>query len=240
MKKIESIKELRRICQGPVKLNTFYERIMARKLSIYVTKIFLYTNISANGVSFIMLFVGIIASILFGFGDYIYSLLGVLLLQFWYVLDHTDGEVARYRKKVSKKGLFIDLINHHIVHPFIFIFIGIGLYRNLNDSAILLVGTFIVFFLLLQDLINFDRIKSREIKKEEVRYLGFKETLGFKGGLFKKVTQIIYKFPGIMNIITIAAIFNQFYLVFLFYGITFPIMVLLKIIYNLRVPEDKF
>jgi len=64
--------------------------------------------------------------------------------------------------------------------------------------------------------------------------------LGLKRSLFKKITQIIYKFPGIMNIITVAAIFNQLYWVFLFYGFTFPIMILLKILYNLRIPNNKF
>ena len=77
MKQIESIKELRKICQKPViKSNTFYPRMVSRKVSIYITKLFLYTNISANNVTLLMILIGIIASIFLGVGEYFYSLLG--------------------------------------------------------------------------------------------------------------------------------------------------------------------
>jgi len=61
-----------------------------------------------------------------------------------------------------------------------------------------------------------------------------------KNLLFTKISAIIYKVPGIMNIITIAAFFNLFYYSFLFYAITFPIMILIKLIYNLSLPDHKF
>lgn len=238
MKKVESIKELRRICQKPViKLNTFYPRMVSRRISIYITKLFLYTNVSANNVTLLMILVGIIASIFFGFDQYIYSLLGALFLQFWFILDHVDGEIARYRKQSSIKGVFMDLLNHHIIHPLIFIFIGIGLYKNLGDFRILIMGTFIIFSLLLQDLINLDK---KEASLWKAKNLYAEEKDNFKKSLFKRITQVVYKFPGIMNIVTIAALFNQLYLIFLFYGFTFPIMILLKIIYHLKMSEDKF
>jgi phosphatidylserine synthase len=187
-----------------------------------------------------MLIIGIIASIFFGIQGYIYPIIAGLLLQLWYILDHVDGEVARYRKQTSAKGLFIDLINHHIVHPLIFFFISLGLYNKFNDFRILLIGTFIMFSLLLQDLINLDKKEAKEVIEGNKTNLINKQNLSLKGRLFKKITQIFYKFPGIMNILFITAILDQLLLIFLFYGFSFPIMIFLKILHNLRTPKHKF
>ncbi len=238
---VESIKKLREICQKPViHLNTWYPRKVARKISIYITWLFIHFKMSGNIASIVMLITGLIATSFFTLGTYFGYLMGVLLLQLWFILDHVDGELARYWKKTSAKGIFIDKLNHHIVHPFIFLSLGIGLYRQFSNPLMLILGAFTAYFLLLQDLINIDKRDSLigyKLSKNKVNK--YKKSNIF-GVLFTKTSAVIYKIPGMMNIITIAAIFNLTYYTFLFYAITFPIMALLKLIYNLSIPSDKF
>ncbi len=236
---VESIKKLREICQKPVRLNTLYQKHVARKLSIYITWLFIKLKITGNQASLLMIIVGIIGSSLFIFGSYWYYLTAVLTLQFWFILDHVDGELARYWKKTSAKGIFIDKLNHHLIHPLIFLCLGIGMYKQFNNALMLILGSFTAYSLLLQDLINMDKkdsIGDKKIKKD-VKSENKQNTQKF---LFQKVSLIIYKVPGIMNIITIAAILNILKYIFIFYAFTFPIMILLKILYNLSLSEDKF
>ena len=238
---VESIKKLREICQQPVlHLNTWYPRNFARKLSIYVTWLFIHLKISGNAASIIMLFTGIIASYLFTFGTYWYSFTAVLILQFWFILDHVDGELARYWKETSAKGIFLDKLNHHIVHPLIFLFIGIGMYKQFNNSLFLIAGGFTAYFLLLQDLINIDKRDSIFESKLIKSKIKLQEKIDFKNKLFRNISLIIYKVPGMMNIITLAAIFNLLYYIFLFYVMTYPIIILLKLINNISMPNHKF
>ena len=237
---VQSIKKLREICQKPViNLNPFYARKVTRKISIYFTWVLIHLKASGNTISLSMLITGIIASLFFTLGNYSGYIIAVLLLQIWYILDHVDGELARYWKKTSAKGIFIDKLNHHIVHPLIFLFLGIGLYRQLDNPLTLILGGFTAYFLLLQDLINIDKKDAICAFNNKVNK-NIKENISLKNRLFRKVIELVYRIPGIMNIVTLAAFFNLLYYAFLFYVATFPIMILIKLIHNLNIPGNKF
>ncbi|MBU1621985.1 MAG: hypothetical protein KJ597_00255, partial [Nanoarchaeota archaeon] len=89
---VESIKELRKICQKRSYLydkkreeNTskpveeyFYDQFL-RLVSIYITKLFLYTSITSNQVTIISMIVGIFAGIAFSFSHPFYWIGGFLL-----------------------------------------------------------------------------------------------------------------------------------------------------------------
>jgi len=124
---MESIKELRKICQeSRLWADTLHGRYICRPLSIYITRLVLFTSLTANHVTMIFFAAGVIASILFLSGSIGLNFLASLILQLWYLLDHVDGEVARYRNTTSLVGIFMDEMVHYIVHPLIFICIGIG------------------------------------------------------------------------------------------------------------------
>lgn len=105
---MESIKELR------VKLqtNVLGHPILQRVPSIYLTRMFLATNITANQVSAAMIIIGVISGIVVAFG---YIWVGLALVYLSLVLDAVDGEIARYRKIFSLRGIFLDLVNHLVV-----------------------------------------------------------------------------------------------------------------------------
>lgn len=105
---MESIKELR------VKLqtNVLGHPILQRVPSIYLTRVFLATNVTANQVSAAMIIVGVISGVVVAFG-YVWA--GLALVYLSLVLDAVDGEIARYGKIFSLRGIFLDLVNHLVV-----------------------------------------------------------------------------------------------------------------------------
>lgn len=105
---MESIKELR------VKLqtNALGHPILQRVPSIYLTRIFLATNVTANQVSAAMILIGVTSGVVIATG-YIWT--GLALVYLSLLLDAVDGEIARYRKIFSLRGIFLDLVNHLVV-----------------------------------------------------------------------------------------------------------------------------
>jgi len=147
MKKINSIANLRKICQKDTGIPA--SEILQRKISIYFTKIFIYINITANLVTLISLVVGILSGIFFIFGYDWSMLIGSILLFFHIIFDNCDGEVARYRGNSSISGSYIDRANHMVISPYIFAAICFGLYFNFNDIKIFIFGFFTVISELL-------------------------------------------------------------------------------------------
>lgn len=135
---VESIKELRRICGKEKKergLVLFY-----REISFYITKVLLYTPISANQVSLLAMVVGLIASVLFVFGNPWFSLIGAFLLYLWLIGDFCDGNIARYRGTVGGIGGTLDWLNIRVVPHILFICLAIGIYNQLSDPRAFVFG----------------------------------------------------------------------------------------------------
>lgn len=133
---MESIKELRERLQK----NQLGHPILQRVLSIYITRAILPTRITANQVTAAMLLVGVASAIPFFFG---YIWLGLALSYLCILLDATDGEVARYRKAYSLKGIYLDLINHLAIQAWFFLGLGyaIAQYQSGYMYTVVLVAT---------------------------------------------------------------------------------------------------
>lgn len=134
----ESIKELREIYQPSEESGV---ALRYRKVSIYFTKMFLYTSVTANQITVLFAICGVISGILFAVGNYWWSLLGTTTLLIHYILDYVDGEVARYRKSTSQRGAFIDIVCHDIAFAFVFSGIGYNVYLRYSNHLILFMGS---------------------------------------------------------------------------------------------------
>ncbi len=115
---VESLKELNRICQKPNyrKVGNWVARYFVRDAALPITWVLLHTPVTANQVTLASLFVALLSLIFYCFSNPAFFFLSALLLQFWYILDHVDGQIARYRKTSSLSGRFFDFVMHHIVH----------------------------------------------------------------------------------------------------------------------------
>ena len=147
-KTIESINELKKICQdSKTEAEDWYCINVCRKITIYITKLLLYTPITANQVTLLSITTGFAAGVLFGSGTYFQSLAGALLLQLWLILDCVDGEVARYRGTTGICGKYVDTLNHCITEPFVFLCIGFGLHALFDNISIFVLGVLVALFM---------------------------------------------------------------------------------------------
>lgn len=100
---------------------------LQRGPSIYITHVLLKTKITANQVTILSILFGIAGSLLLlGFEWYI-KLLGVTFVYLGILFDKVDGEIARYRKTFSLKGIFWDEVNHLVVPPLFWICLTFGI-----------------------------------------------------------------------------------------------------------------
>lgn len=151
MKKIESIKTLKKTCQ-PKNQNT--EERIKRAVSIHITRLLLHTNITGNQVTLLNMFLGIVAGIFFAWGIYLCSFVGAVLLYVCRIIDRVDGEVARYRKKMSRTGVYIDKLNDIIISPYILICITFGIYNMFHNVTIFIFGFLASFSILFLDYVS--------------------------------------------------------------------------------------
>jgi phosphatidylglycerophosphate synthase len=131
-----SIQEMRQVCQKKVPnkkgkmvySDHFWARFVTRHYSIYLTRMFVALGVSANEVTFLMMLTGLAA-----FALCIPHILwaNILGLIFWYLfeaLDCCDGEVARWTKTSSVKGVYLDLLTHVLVNHTIKAVVPLHLY----------------------------------------------------------------------------------------------------------------
>jgi phosphatidylglycerophosphate synthase len=141
----QSIEELKKICQNRTYKHDVYMWCVARKISIYITSLFIRTNITPNQITSFSILFGMLGSLFFLSANPWYWILGWGIINVHLILDQCDGEVAFYKKKVSKFGYFFDELSHPIVNTFFFAMIALSVYSMTNDILYLFFGITLVF-----------------------------------------------------------------------------------------------
>lgn len=227
---MESISELRKICQSTARKDksNWYMLYVSRFFSIFLTRFLLPTKVTANQVSFAMIFFGILSCVLFIFPNKTVFFFASLLLQFWYILDCMDGEVARYRhfqttgsvvidkRQSSLTGMYYDMINHYIVNLLVPTTISLGLFRQTPHFYILLLGLIAglgqVLMLAMYDcktrttLSHLKKFGVIHIVKEKTEKTDQKQR-SFAHVLFM-ILHYIMTYPTVMNLVLISAILD--------------------------------
>ncbi len=151
MKKPPSIKELRKICQPEDIDHTPLARTY-RSISIYITKLFLYTPITPNQITLLggVIYMG--GAALFTLGSPLMIIIGGLVVRAAILLDYVDGNVARYRGTSSPEGTFLDKLSDCIPQIFLFIFLSFGVYQNYPHILVFAIGCVAVMSIVLKTL----------------------------------------------------------------------------------------
>lgn len=123
---VPSIRELEEICGGegrdpdaPRDFRNAYA-VLIRKLSIQITWLLLHTRMSANTVTIAGILIGVAGALMLASSHFWVLVGGLALLQLSFVVDFSDGEIARYRAKVdgtptNAGGAYLDWIGHYYV-----------------------------------------------------------------------------------------------------------------------------
>jgi len=192
-----TIDNLKKVIGRPNEIDP-YAIYIVRPISIWFTWIFVRTPLTANHITLLQEIFGIIGGILFLCGRFI---LGAIFLQIGFILDNSDGEVARWKKQSSERGRFLDLIGHMIVIPFYFFGLGLGLYILYGNIITVIAGFFAGLF-----SIKLEKLLVNEGGDLELGRRGFLKSL--------------FRYPDSMNVITILAVIDWiFKSQFLFYCI---------------------
>ena len=190
-----TIKNLKKVIGRPNEIDP-YAKYFIRPISMWFTWIFVRTPLSANHVTIIQEIFGIIGAVLLANGRFV---LGSIFLQIGFIMDNSDGEVARWKNQQSERGKFLDLIGHMIIIPVYFFALGLGLYLQQGQIITLIMGFLAgIFSLKLEKFIN-----NEDGDLELARH-----------GFFKS----LFRYPDSMNVITIIAIIDWIFKSnFLFY-----------------------
>ena len=89
-------------------------RLYMRRISPYLTRALVATPISANAVSALLVPVGLLSALSLTVSGLGGAVGAVLFAQLWLLLDCCDGEVARWRKTFSLRGVYLDAMSHSL------------------------------------------------------------------------------------------------------------------------------
>ena len=145
---METISELRNICQKPKiesreAIGFNYHGFMKRcelRISIYFTWIFLRLGISANTVTILSFIFCIIGGFLLSSRSIWIVVLGIVFFYIYSLLDHSDGDIARYNKQSSILGTFLDWYVHLLRDAAMFTGLAIGSFADQPSVFIIICG----------------------------------------------------------------------------------------------------
>ena len=110
------------------------DRFFNRKISRWLTRIFLAAGLSPNVITIIATVVGLVSAAGFGIGTYGAGIIAALLFQLAAIIDCCDGEVARLTFTESPFGAWLDIAMDNVVHMAIFVGIAVGSYLRVAGS----------------------------------------------------------------------------------------------------------
>lgn len=115
-------------------------RRIARPAALRITWVVSDLGLSANMATLTAWAAAVVAAAAFGHGTIAGWLVGSLLLQVWYLLDHVDGQLARLRGTASLDGAQLDYLMHHTVNLILPLAVGYGFFRRSLEPMWLLTG----------------------------------------------------------------------------------------------------
>ncbi len=217
---VESLKKLGEICQKPryKEVGNWMVRHILRDAALPITWLLLHTNISANQVTLISLLAGLFGIALFSFKSQTCFLLGAILVQLWYFLDHVDGQIARYRKTASLSGRFFDFMTHHIIHGVIFFSLGIYCFNETSHFYYVVLGFIASLCILLFNMTSDTKYKTFFEQFNLATHVLVKAKTRSdqkrKDSITKQIYSLLHKLVEIhvlMNILTVSAILQLFW-----------------------------
>jgi hypothetical protein len=99
---------------------SLYDRLIARVLAPPVAWLALKLGLSADAVTLLSVLAALASAVCLAQGSSCGGLWAALLLQFSYLLDCADGDVARARGTASLDGYLRDTMRHQLLNPLVF------------------------------------------------------------------------------------------------------------------------
>jgi phosphatidylglycerophosphate synthase len=104
-----------------------------RKLSIYVTWFLAKTPITPNQTTWLMILCGLLAGVVLALPGLWAAVGAAVLIQIYLLLDCSDGELARWTRRTSITGVYLDRVGHYFAEAALLIGLGFRASEILPD-----------------------------------------------------------------------------------------------------------
>jgi phosphatidylglycerophosphate synthase len=111
----------------------FYSVFVVRKVSRAITWRLLPTGVAPNTVTVVSLLVGLLTAVLCGIGGWPLLVAAAVLLQVSLVLDCVDGEIARYTRRFSPLGAWLDVSGDRLKENGVYAGLALWSFRTGHD-----------------------------------------------------------------------------------------------------------
>ncbi len=133
-------------------------RLINRRISLFLTRYFLYLNVHPLVQSIITFVTGVLSVIFVGYGRQL-LVPGAILFELASIIDGCDGENARLTYRITRSGQALDITGDAVTFVSFFVALPVGLYRTYGNRLWLYLGAFtllsmVAFYL---QLINYAR-----------------------------------------------------------------------------------
>lgn len=135
------------------KMEPFYSsQFFFRYISVVCSFFFIKIKLSSNSVTFISLLCAVVGGLLLAAREPDLLILSIVLMNLYNILDHCDGEVARYEVQILKKkkgpeGPFFDAIVHYLFTPVLFFSLALQSYHVTHQFLDLWAGLISIIWL---------------------------------------------------------------------------------------------
>jgi phosphatidylglycerophosphate synthase len=110
-------------------------RLYMRKLSPAATWVFARLGWSPNAVTAAFIACGIAAGVVIAIGGLASAVGGALLIQAYLLFDCADGELARWSKRTSAAGIYLDGVGHYLAEAALLAGLGVRAQGELTVSG---------------------------------------------------------------------------------------------------------
>lgn len=121
--------ELRRVCQPAATMSRrsgehWLARRWLRRFSLRLTALLVRTSVTPNQLTVLMIAVGLLAAVAAALPGLGWAVVAAVLVLAYFILDCSDGEVARWKGMTSVVGVYLDRVGHYVVEAALLVAYG--------------------------------------------------------------------------------------------------------------------
>ena len=151
----------------------FFSVFVLRKFSKLITKLAVKIHITPNQVTTLSLGIGLYSAYLFARGSFWSILMGALVFQLSIIIDCVDGELARYTRRFSELGRWLDAVTDRVKEYMALLGLAYGAWGTGKDLWLL--ATVVMMVQTVRHLSDYNFTYLSNITMKET----FKTTINF-------------------------------------------------------------
>jgi phosphatidylglycerophosphate synthase len=143
----------------------FFSVFFLRKFSKILTWVAVKIGATPNQVTLLSFAIGLYSAYSFSRGTFLSILLGAFLLQLSIIVDCVDGELARYTRKFSKLGAWLDAVTDRVKEYLVFLGLAYG--ASLEGRSLWIPAMAMMIIQTFRHLSDYNFAQSVKIRAEE-------------------------------------------------------------------------